>query len=145
MKKKKKKIKTYLQLFAEEPKDNIEETNKSDNYFVCKTKEEFNKFIDDKYNNYKEQINNLESQIKELKSKDIDIKNLKNNLNIFKQHILDKYQVKNLELSNSELNFNSYNDLEKSILKILEKKQINYKKDSDSNYESNIKKQKVYL
>ena len=140
---KKKKIKTYLQLFAEDPKDNTEEINKSDNYFVCKTKEEFNKFIDDKYNNYKEQINNLESQIKELKSKDIDIKNLEKKLNIFKDHILDKYDVNNVEILDQDLNFNSYTDLEKSILKILEKKHINYKKADPIGSET--KKPKIYL
>lgn len=118
----------------------------TENYLEFKSQEEFNEHIKPMIQEYVSKINDLENENKSLKVKDIEIEKLNSRIEVFTDHILNKYEVKATDLDRSSFDYNSYDHLEKSILKQLELKNINYKKSDEVEQPTKTDKlPKIYL
>ncbi len=113
------------------------------NYLEFKTEDDFNNHISEYIQDYQTKIAEQEDEIKKLKVKDTEIKKLNTTIDIFTSHLLKKYEVNKSSLDTKSFDYSSYENLEKSILKQLENKNINYKKSQKQ--ESNQNKPKIYL
>ncbi len=126
-------MKIQLQLFAEGDNPSPDANNKkTSNYLEFATEEDFKKHTSSIFAEYEEKIHQLQEENKTLKLKDVELEKANKKISIFTDHLKQKYDVQKVELDNQKLDYSNYDNLEKSIIKQLENKQINYKKsDSD--------------